>query len=388
MKKWLLIFLGLCLVSLAGVHFFAPALIENNFNRHLNHPTFAVSENAQKLHNTLFVADLHSDSMLWKRNFLEESQRGHMDLPRLIKGNVALQIFAATTKVPSNMTYKGNSSDEDSLTMLTVGQLQPPATWFSLYQRAEWQLLKLTLFTDKSNGGLVLIRNSADLNQLVLGRQRGDRIVGGIFGIEGAHALEGDIENLERLYEKGLRVVGLSHFFDNEAGGSLHGLSGDGLSDFGKEVVKTANHLGIIIDVAHASPQMVSDILSISSKPVILSHGGVKGVCNKNRNLNDDLMLRLADAGGLLGIGYWDAAVCDISPRGIVRAIRAAIDLMGIDHVALGSDYDGATEVMIDTSELSILTHTMLENGFTEEEIRKVMGGNIQRFFIENLPQS
>jgi len=207
MKKWLLIFLGLCLVSLAGVHFFAPALIENNFNRHLNHPTFAVSENAQKLHNTLFVADLHSDSMLWKRNFLEESQRGHMDLPRLIKGNVALQIFAATTKVPSNMTYKGNSSDEDSLTMLTVGQLQPPATWFSLYQRAEWQLLKLTLFTDKSNGGLVLIRNSADLNQLVLGRQRGDRIVGGIFGIEGAHALEGDIENLERLYEKGLRVT-------------------------------------------------------------------------------------------------------------------------------------------------------------------------------------
>ena len=97
MKKWLLIFLGLCLVSLAGVHFFAPALIENNFNRHLNHPTFAVSENAQKLHNTLFVAHLHSDSMLWKRNFLEESQRGHMDLPRLIKGNVALQIFAATT---------------------------------------------------------------------------------------------------------------------------------------------------------------------------------------------------------------------------------------------------------------------------------------------------
>jgi microsomal dipeptidase-like Zn-dependent dipeptidase len=119
---------------------------------------------------------------------------------------------------------------------------------------------------------------------------------------------------------------------------------------------------------------------------VILSHGGVKGTCDTARNLDDELMQDIAMHGGVVGIGYWDGAICDPSPKGVVSAIRYAIDLMGVEHVALGSDYDGATAVTFDVSELSVLTEEMLQAGFTEDEIRAVMGENVKQFLLANLP--
>ena len=148
--------------------------------------------------------------------------------------------------------------------------------------------------------------------------------------------------------------------------------------------MRRANELGMIIDIAHSSPAMVADVLGLSTSPVILSHGGLNGVCDSPRNLPDELMKQLAAAGGLIGIGYWDGAVCDSSPAGIVKSIRYAIDLLGEDHVALGSDYDGAVTVAFDTSELAILTETMLRSGFSENEIRKVMGDNVKHFLLDN----
>jgi microsomal dipeptidase-like Zn-dependent dipeptidase len=118
----------------------------------------------------------------------------------------------------------------------------------------------------------------------------------------------------------------------------------------------------------------------------MLSHGGLKGACDTERNLSDALMKKFASKGGLVGIGYWDAAVCDPSPEGIVKSIRYAIDLLGLEHVALGSDYDGTIHAPFDTSEISVLTAVMLQSGFSEDEIRKVMGENAKRFLLENLP--
>ncbi len=105
------------------------------------------------------------------------------------------------------------------------------------------------------------------------------------------------------------------------------------------------------------------------------------------RTLEDAQMRRIADGGGLIGIGYWEGAVCDTSPAGVVAAIRYAVDLVGANHVALGSDYDGATRVRFDTSELAVLTGAMIEAGFSDEEIRKVMGGTAVEFFLARLPQ-
>jgi microsomal dipeptidase-like Zn-dependent dipeptidase len=307
-----------------------------------------------------------------------------MDLPRLRKGNVALQVFSATTKSPAGQNYERNESQSDRITLLAVASFWPLRTWGSLYERAAFQLEKLKALTASSE--LELITDRRGMQAFLERRARGEAVIGALYLIEGAHPLEGDTANLDRLFEQGLRIVGLTHFFDNALGGSLHGVSGEGLSAFGESVVRRANALGMILDVAHASPTMVADVLALSDAPVILSHGGVKGTCDTARNLPDALMRQIADEGGLVGIGFWDAAVCDTTPAGIVRAIRYAIDLLGAEHVALGSDYDGATTVRFDVGELAVLTDAMLGAGFSEEEIRLVMGENVRRFLLGNLP--
>jgi microsomal dipeptidase-like Zn-dependent dipeptidase len=233
---------------------------------------------------------------------------------------------------------------------------------------------------------LTVVTSKQDMRVFVAQRENGDPAIAAIYLIEGAHPLEGDLENLDLLFDQGLRIMGLTHFFDNELGGSLHGISGEGLNEFGRSVIRRSNELDLIIDIAHASPQMVEDVLELSSSPVVLSHGGVKGACDTARNLEDSLMQKVAAKGGLIGIGFWDAAVCDVTPQGVVKAIRYAIDLLGINHVALGSDYDGGTAVLFDAGELAVLTDAMLQANFTEHEIRMVMGENIKRFLLENLP--
>jgi microsomal dipeptidase-like Zn-dependent dipeptidase len=299
---------------------------------------------------------------------------------------VGLQVFSAVTKSPEGLNYSSNTDGSDDITKLALAQMWPPRTWTSLYERAAYQLQKLYDFASESD--LVVIRSRQEFESLIKRQAEGGPDIGAVYLIEGAHPLEGNLQNLDRLYEKGLRIVGLTHFFDNELGGSLHGVSGEGLSDFGKDVIRRANQLNMIIDVAHASPAMVSDVLDLSDAPLMLSHGGIRGACDSERNLSDALMQRFAAQGGLIGIGYWHAAVCDASPEGIVRSIRYAIDLLGVEHVALGSDYDGTVVVPFDTSELVILTEVMLQQGFTETEIRSVLGENARQFLLNNLPQT
>jgi microsomal dipeptidase-like Zn-dependent dipeptidase len=375
----------LLVLGLAYVHWVLPDQVESSKNTVVPHDRYVISDRARTLHESLFIADLHSDSLLWKRDLSKRSGVGHMDLPRLREGNVALQVFSATTKAPEDMNFEQNTADSDQVTLLAVASFWPPRTWTSLYERAAFQLEKLRDLAERD--GLTVITNRDDMQDFVARRERGEPVVGGVYLIEGAHPLEGEVANLDRLFDQGLRIVGLTHFFDNELGGSLHGVSREGLGEFGRAVVRRADELGMIVDVAHASPRMVADVLAVSSSPVILSHGGVSRACESPRNLPDALMQEIAEGGGLVGIGYFAGAVCDISPQGVVDAIRAAIDLLGVEHVALGSDYDGTVEVAFDTSELAILTGTMLANGFSEYEIRLVMGENVKRFLLANLPE-
>lgn len=384
MKRFLLPITLLLAAALGGVHFVLPGLVEPRFNGYIDHDPYRISDEAVALHESLFVADLHTDSLLWKRELSRRSDIGHVDVPRLQAGNVALQVFGAVTKSPRGQNYDRNEADSDRITLLTVLSLWPPRTWTSLYERARYQLDKLHDLTNRS--ALTLLTDKAEMQRFLERRARGEQVIGAIFLIEGAHPLEGDLENLDALYVQGLRVAGLTHFFDNELGGSLHGLSGDGLSEFGIAAIRRMNELGIIIDVAHASPQMVRDVLRISEAPLLLSHGGMRGACDTPRNLEDNLMQEFADAGGLIGIGFWAGAVCDATPAGVAKTIRYAIDLLGVEHVALGSDYDGSVAVRFDASELSALTQAMLNDGFSEREIRAVMGENVKRFMLENLP--
>jgi microsomal dipeptidase-like Zn-dependent dipeptidase len=135
----------------------------------------------------------------------------------------------------------------------------------------------------------------------------------------------------------------------------------------------------MIVDIAHLSHTGVAEVLAMAKRPVVSSHGGVQATCKVNRNLTDDEIKGVARTGGVVGIGYWEGAVCSTDPRAIARAMKHVRDLVGIDYVALGSDYDGATTVRFDTSQLVQVTQALLDEGFNPQEIRAVMGGNALR---------
>jgi microsomal dipeptidase-like Zn-dependent dipeptidase len=178
-----------------------------------------------------------------------------------------------------------------------------------------------------------------------------------------------------------------SHFFDNDIGGSAHGVEKYGLTEKGKEVIRRMEAKGMLVDVAHASAKTIDDVLAMATKPVVVSHTGVKGTCDNQRNLSDDQLRSIAKTGGVIGIGFWDTAVCGQDAASIARAIRHAVNVAGIEHVGLGSDYDGAVKAPFDASGIALITDALINEGFSDEEIARVMGGNTIRLLLENLPE-
>lgn len=318
---------------------FAPGPIESSLNLKIDVELVEPTAEAHRLHDSLAVADLHADTLLWHRNPLKHSDRGHVDIPRLKDGHVAVQVFAAVTKSPRGQNYDANTADTDNITTLVAVQRWPLRTWGSLLERALHQARRLHEAADASESVRVIL-TQAELAEHMQKWSPGGP-VGGVLALEGAHPLERKLDNLQVLYDAGYRMIGLQHFFDNALGGSLHGLSGAGLTPFGREVVTAAVAMGYIIDVAHSSPAVVDDVLALTTKPVVVSHTGIKGACATPRNLEDRQLQAIAAAGGLIGIGFWDAAVCDITPEGIAASIAYAVATLGEDAVALGSDYDG-----------------------------------------------
>ena len=388
MKKGITVVVGILLGFALLFFLLAPGVLERGMNRVQPADEPEVTDAARAFHQTLLVGDLHTDSALWNRDLTRRSDQGHVDVPRLIEGNVALQVFTSVTKSPAGQNYEENDADaRDNITMLALVQLWPMRTWQSLAERAIYQAERIDRIAEAQPDQLQMVRNQAELARVLERRAQGEPVVGAILGTEGSHALDGDLANVDRLYDAGLRIMGLQHFFDNALGGSLHGLSGAGLSDFGREAVTAMLERNMIIDVAHSSEAVVDDVLAMTDKPLIVSHTGFSGQCDTPRNISDDTMKAIAAEGGLIGVGYWDAAVCDVSVGGIVDAIRYGIDLVGEDHVALGSDYDGSTTTPMDTSGLELLTAEMLARDFSETEIRKVMGENLARFLASELPE-
>ena len=381
MKKTVLIIVGLVLlVGIAAFFQFGPGMVERSMNKVDGEPLIEVSDEAKALHKTLTIVDLHSDTLLWNRNLLNRADQGHMDLPRLEEGNVALQVFSSVTKTPKGQNYDANDADSDNITTLVIAQLQPTRTWNSLLERSLWHAEKLDRAAAKSDGELLGIASPKDLDRLL--RERSSETpkpVGALLSIEGLQNLEGDLANLDTLREAGFRMASLTHFFDTDLAGSMHGVEKGGLTDKGRKAVRRMEALGMVVDIAHCSHECVADILAMAKRPVVSSHGGVQATCKVNRNLSDDEIRGVAKTGGVVGIGYWDAAVCGTSPRDAAKAMKHVRDLVGIDYVALGSDYDGATTVRFDTSQLMQVTQALMDEGFTEDEIRAVMGGNALR---------
>ena len=388
-KKILLNSLLFIVILVASALMLLPKMLDKSMNPVSEHAPFVVSEEAQALHNTLIVGDWHADSALWNRDLKKTYDYGHADIPRLQAGNVALQMFTTVTKSPSGQNYDSNETGaNDNITALAIVQRWPIKTWSSLFERAMYQANKIKDLEKRDPENFMLIESQYDLGIFLLKRVNNPKMVGGLIGTEGSHALDGNLDNVERLYENSFRMMSLQHFFDYKLGGSLHGASGAGLPECGRQAIDEMQRLDIIIDVSHSSENVVKDVLSISNQPLVISHTGFNGYCKSPRNISDSLMIEIAEKGGLIGVGFWDAAVCDNTPRSVAEAIIYGIDLIGAEHVALGSDFDGTITPGFDTSELVAITHELLELGLGKEEIRKVMGENMLSFLQDNLPKT
>lgn len=386
MKKALAALVAVLVAGVLAFHTIVPVVVDGRMNTVVSPTIPAVAPQATALHNTLFVADLHADELLWGRDLLQRVERGHVDLPRLQEGRVALQVFSVVTKTPRDMNYDQNTGETDNIRLLALAQRWPSAAQTSLRARAVHQADRLHDAAQRSGGALTVITSRDSLAAFVMRRQGDPAQVGALLAIEGLHALDGTLASVDTLYAHGFRMMGLTHFFDNEVAGSAHGVSHGGLTALGRQVVQRMEQLGIVIDLAHASTLAVQEVLAMATRPVVVSHTGVAATCPGPRNLTDSQLRAIAANGGLIGIGYWDGAVCEPTVAQIVKAIRHAVQIMGVDHVALGSDFDGATRTPWDTRGVIVLTEALLASGMPANEVAKVMGGNARDFLLRTLP--
>lgn len=384
MKKFLIAFAILVVLALAVFFFAVPRYVDASHNKVTEAAVFPPI--TAEIHKRLIVADLHADSLLWDRDLLKENDWGHVDIPRLIKGNIALQGFGVVTKTPRGLNIERNSATTDNIRLLSLAQRWPPRTWTSLQQRALYQAQKLHDFAKNSNGTFEVIKSRADLQAYLAKRRAQSGVSAGWLTIEGAHALEGELANLDVLYDAGFRMIAPTHLADSEIGASASGESRAGLTALGEKWVSAMEHRKMIIDLAHASTQTMNDVLRLASRPVIVSHTGAKGTCDNNRNLSDEQIKRIAEHGGLIGIGFWQYATCGADIAAIVKAITYTVNLAGIKHVALGSDWDGYVATPIDAAGMGNITVALQRAGFDETAIANIMGENVVRFLLRALP--
>jgi membrane dipeptidase len=362
------------------------ARVEARMNPLLPGPATPVSERASVLHATLRVADLHADSLLFGRDLLRRADHGHVDIPRLVEGRVALQVFSMAVKTPTGLNIERNDDSTDEVLKLALAKRWPPATWRRLLPRVAHLASKARGFAAASGGTFRIVETREGLAGYLADHAANPAITAGLLSIEGAHALDGDPANVDVVADLGIRMISPAHFFDTAFGGSAHGVEQHGLTAKGREMVRRMEARGVILDVAHASARTIDDALSVAKRPVVASHTGVRGILDNARNLSDAHLDGIAATGGLVGIGFWPTASGGDDAAAIARSIAYASERVGVAHVALGSDWDGAVPVPFDAANTVRLTDALLGVGLDDAAIRAVMGENVLRVLAATLP--
>jgi microsomal dipeptidase-like Zn-dependent dipeptidase len=211
-----------------------------------------------------------------------------------------------------------------------------------------------------------------------------------MIGIENGIALDGKIENLQHFAERGIVYMTLCHNGDNDIcdSASRSNQTHGGVSAFGEQVIREMNRLGILVDMSHAGEKSFYDALDISAKPIVCSHSSARALCDHPRNLTDDQMRALAAKGGVAQTTIYNGFLRkdgEATIRDVIEHLEHAIDVMGIDHVGLGTDFDGDGGVpgLANASELINFTRQLLARRYSEEEIQKIWGGNFLRVMAE-----
>ena len=327
---------------------------------------------ARALHDELPVLDLHADTtkLMEKLQYdvLARHTRppssmnyaGHVDVPRMRDGGLAAQFFGMWT-IPVPRAGSA-SSIHSQLDALDEAAARRPDQLVRCASRAEVE-------SAKAAGKIAALA-----------------------GIEGGHALEGRVQNVEAFARRGVRYLGLLHFTANDLGKPAKGIGRDdsqGLTRFGREVIAAMNRWGMIVDLAHLNRRGFFEALELSATPPIVSHTGVAGVRAHWRNIDDEQIRAVADRGGVIGVIFANrylggddlGAVCDH----ILHIIRVA----GEDVAALGSDYDGAVRPprgLEDVAELPRLTAALLERGLRRTAVKKILGENALRVLADVPP--
>jgi len=365
-----------------------------------------IADRARKLHFSSIVLDTHDDTTqrFFSKagfNMAERHTDGHIDIPRMRDGGMNAIFFS----------------------IWIDGRIMgPPAV-----QKAIDQIDAVHQMVRKDPKDLVFCRTAAEIRAA---HKEGKIAV--LIGVEGGHMIGNDIRVLRTFGDLGVRYMTLSHFYNDEwADSSTDKPAHNGLTDFGKDIVREMNRQGIMVDISHVSDKTFYDALEVSKAPLIASHSSCRALCNHVRDMSDDMIKALAAKGGVIQINYEksfiDQAYKDAYDKisgGVVTAINNAtkdcgedqecvgrkvaelqkamessgqlppvsweriidhidhaVKLAGADHVGLGSDFDGATMPtgMEDCSKLPKITEALMRKGYTDDDIRKILGGNLLR---------
>jgi microsomal dipeptidase-like Zn-dependent dipeptidase len=351
-------------------------------------PPYRTSAQSQQLHESLLIADLHADTATHLIDFSEPQPYGHVGHDRLEAGNLSLLTLALPTEATMMMNTRGDRiRGFNPIAFASMVNGWPVVTWTSNHERGRFFLDHAKRVVAENSETMFLITHREDLDRLRRAHaSRPPRQLGVLMAVEGIHILDADLSKLRPLIADGIRMISLTHGFDNEAAGANTGSSRSGLTEFGREALRIMQESGVVLDLAHASEATISEALQIVDSPVVFSHTGIKATCDKGRNISDDAIRKLGENGGVIGVAFFTSALCGNDIDAIISAMQHIKSLIGTEHIALGSDYDGMVTVVFDVGGLPVLTDALLANGFSPDEIRMIMGENVLRVLSDVLP--
>jgi membrane dipeptidase len=323
-------------------------------------------------------------SALFRDSFVLGGGGGHVDLPRLRTAGVNVVGLTVATAWPD---LRG------SLSRWHFRSLGLPASAVgSKMAIAEWLIARIHRWCAESAGGLMVVRSVADLEACLV--EGGP--VGVVLSVQGGHVLDGSLANVARLRALGVRMFAPAHVMDNALVGSSTGRSGGALTDYGREVIAELETQSIIVDLAHMSLVGTEQALPLLRRPFVLSHTGLTDVAGgrsrwrryspATRNIPASLAQEIGAAGGLVGIVLSTQLLGGSQLSDAVANIRWALESAGEDHVAIGSDMDGALRMLVDVEGLPAVTSALLESGLSSAAVEGVVGRNAARMLSAALP--
>lgn len=340
---------------------------------------------AAALHRELHVADLHCDAVMWTRNLARRSNWGHLDFPRMLKGNCAVQYFLTVSEIPRQIAGDNLTDDSDRLTMLGIIEQWPLAAITDQTERALYLGGKLKRYCARTSGSVRFVETADELKRALDDRIVDPKVRAVALGLESSLGTKYSLANIRCLFAAGYRSSQLCHFTDTPFAAAATGASKGGLTPLGRDAVALMNELGMIVDLAHAAPRVVEDVLAHSKRAPFFSHTGARAISNDPKCQPDELLRAVVDKGGVVGLCFVADYIGGTRVDDIARSLDHLFRVVGPHGIALGSGFDSFT-IPIAVDQLAYLTQALLSVGLDAAAIKAIMGENAIGFLLRELP--